>query len=41
MLKEKNYISEHNSNSKTQVIISMISNREGWHYLLVKNYLHY
>ena len=37
------YASKINSNSDKQVILLMIPNeeREGWHYLAVKNYLHY
>ena len=30
------YISEHNSNHRKQIILSMIPNREGWYYLAVK-----
>ena len=30
------YISKHNSNHQKQVILSMISNGEGWNYLAVK-----
>ena len=30
------YLSKHNLNSKTQVILFMIPNGEGWHYLAVK-----
>ena len=37
------YISKINSNGEKQIIILMIPNKEkeGWHYLAVKNYLHY
>ena len=37
------YISKINSNWEKQIILSMISNveKECWHYLAVKNYLHY
>ena len=34
------YVSKHNSNREKQVIIIMISNEEGWHYIAVKNNLH-
>ena len=30
------YVSKHNSNRENQVIILMISNGEGWHYLAIK-----
>ena len=30
------YVSKHNSNRQKQVIFYMISNREGWHYLVAK-----
>ena len=30
------YVSEHNSNCEKQVILLMIPNGEGWHYLAVK-----
>ena len=30
------YVSKHNSNCEKEVIILMIPNREGWHYLAVK-----
>ena len=33
------YISKHNSNHEKQVILSMMSNGEGWHYLAVKKLL--
>ena len=39
MLKKKiypAYVSKHNSNREKKVILSMISNRKGWHYLAVK-----
>ena len=40
MLKKKKiypaYASKHNSNHEKQVIILMIPNAEGWHYLAVK-----
>ena len=43
--KEKIYpanVSKHNSHCEKQVILSMIPNRENWHYLSVKkNYQHY
>ena len=37
------HISKINSNGEKQIIILMIPNKEkeGWHYLAVKNYLHY
>ena len=35
------YISKHLLNHENQIILLMISNREGWHYLAVKNYQHY
>ena len=31
------YISKHNSNREKQVILLMIPNEEGWHYIAVKN----
>ena len=31
------YVSKNNSNREKQVIILMIPNGEGWHYLAVKN----
>ena len=31
------YVSKHNSNHEKQVIILMIPNGEGWHYVEVKN----
>ena len=31
------YVSKHSSNREKQVMLLMISNREGWHYLAVKN----
>ena len=31
------YVTKHNSNREKQVILTMIPNREGWHYLAVKN----
>ena len=37
--KKKNcpaYVSKHNSNLEKQIILLMIPNREGWHYLAVK-----
>ena len=34
------YVSKHTSNREKQVILSMISNGEGWHYLAEKNYQH-
>ena len=34
------YVSKHTSNREKQVILSMISNGEGWHYLVEKNYQH-
>ena len=30
------YISKHNSNREKQAILSMITNREGWYYIAVK-----
>ena len=30
------YLLKHNSNLKKQVILLMISNGEGWHYLVVQ-----
>ena len=37
------YVSKHNSTREKQIILSAIPNeeKEGWHYLAVKNYLHY
>ena len=37
------YISKHNSTRERQIILLTIPNeeKEGWHYLAVKNYLHY
>ena len=35
------YFSKHNLNREKQVILLMILNRKGWHYLSVKNYQHY
>ena len=37
------YISKINWNCKKQIIFLTISNKEkeGWHYIAVKNYLHY
>ena len=35
------YISNHNSNREKQVIILMIPNGEGWHYLALNDYQHY
>ena len=37
------YISKHNSTREKQIILFFIPNeeKEGWHYLAVKNYLHY
>ena len=37
------YISKINLNHEEQIIFLMIPNeeKEGWHYLAVKNYLHY
>ena len=37
------YISQIHSNCEKQMIFLMIPNveKEGWHYLAVKNYLHY
>ena len=32
------YVSKHNSNCEKQVILLMIPNGQGWHYLAVKNY---
>ena len=36
-----NYVSQHNSNREKEVILLMITNGEGSHYLAVKNYQHY
>ena len=30
------YVSKYNSNREKKVILSMVSNGEGWHYLAVK-----
>ena len=35
------YVSKNNSNYENQVNYLMIPNREGWHYLAVKNFQHY
>ena len=35
------YVSKHNSNREKQVILLMILNGEGWHYLAEKNYQYY
>ena len=35
------YISKHNVNHENQIILLMIPNGEGWHYLAVKNYQDY
>ena len=37
------YISKYNSTREKEIIVLMISNKEkeSWHYLSVKNYLHY
>ena len=35
------YVSKHSSNRENKVILAMIPNEEGWHYLAVKNYKHY
>ena len=35
------YVSKHNSNCEKQVIVSIIPNGEGLHYLSIKNYHHY
>ena len=35
------YVSKYNSNCEKEVILLMISNREKWHYLAVKNYWYY
>ena len=35
------FVSKDNLNREKQVIFLMIPNREGWHYLAVKNYEHY
>ena len=37
------YISKHNLPGESQIILLMIPNKEkvGWHYVAVKNYLHY
>ena len=34
------YVSKYNSNHEKQLILLMIPNWEGWHYLSVKNYQH-
>ena len=37
------YISKHNSMREKEIILSIIPNeeKEGWHYLALKKYLHY
>ena len=35
------FISKHSSNHEKQVILLMIPNGQGWHYLAAKNYQHY
>ena len=35
------YVSNHHSNSEEQVILVMIPNGEGCHFLPLKNYQHY
>ena len=35
------YVSKYNLNCEKQVILLMIPNGEGWHYLAVKNCQHY
>ena len=35
------YVLKQNSKREKQVIVLMIPNGEGWHYLPVKNYLNY
>ena len=35
------YASKHNTKRKNQVILLIITDDEKWHYLSVKNYLHY
>ena len=35
------YVWKHKSDREKKVIILMIPNGEGWHYLAVKNCLHY
>ena len=35
------YVSKGKSNCKKQVILLMVRNGEGWHYLAVTNYQHY
>ena len=35
------FVSKHSSNHEKQVILLMIPNGQGWHYLAAKNYQHY
>ena len=35
------YVSKHNSNREKQVILLMIPNGGGWHYVVVKSHQHY
>ena len=35
------YISKQNLNCEKELILLMIPNEEGWHYLALKDYLHY
>ena len=35
------FVSKHNSNREKEVILSMISNGDEWHYLAVKKYQQY
>ena len=35
------YISKHNSNCEKRIMLSMISNGERWHYLVINNCLYY
>ena len=37
--KEKKYLAKHNSNRQKQLILLMILNGEGWHYLAIKRLL--
>ena len=37
--KEKIYLAKHNSNRQKQLILLMILNGEGWHYLAIKRLL--
>ena len=35
------YVSNYNSNVGKQIILLIIPNGEGWHYIAYKSYLHY